>query len=305
LVDTFTTLPRADDASYFEHLGEAIEAHNIEALFCGSEAELQVWTRNRRLLDSFGAIVGINAVDAVEIGMNKGLTTQFLQDQRFNAPRSRLLMEVEDVTQIDFFPIIVKPFRASGGSRDVFIAQSPEELLGLSSYLPHRDFLIQEYVGRPENEYTVGVLHDLDGEFVNSIAMRRLLSTGLNVRTSVTNETNRHDLGPSLVVSSGVSHGYVGEFREVTETCEAIARSLKSVGPLNIQCRLVGTDVYVFEINPRFSGTTSIRALMGFNEPDLLIRRHLFGETLPVRFPYRSGLVLRSLQETIIREGTR
>lgn len=199
-------------------------------------------------------------------------------------------MEVEDVTQIDFFPIIVKPFRASGGSRDVFIAQSPEELLGLSSYLPHRDFLIQEYVGRPENEYTVGVLHDLDGEFVNSIAMRRLLSTGLNVRTSVTNETNRHDLGPSLVVSSGVSHGYVGEFREVTETCEAIARSLKSVGPLNIQCRLVGTDVYVFEINPRFSGTTSIRALMGFNEPDLLIRRHLFGETLPVRFPYRSAL---------------
>jgi carbamoyl-phosphate synthase large subunit len=56
----------------------------------------------------------------------------------------------------------------------------------------------------------------------------------------------------------------------------------------------------IFEINPRFSGTTSIRAMMGYNEPDLLLRRHLRGEALTPRFPYRSGMVLRSLGETLV-----
>jgi carbamoyl-phosphate synthase large subunit len=59
----------------------------------------------------------------------------------------------------------------------------------------------------------------------------------------------------------------------------------------------------VFEINPRFSGTTSIRAMVGYNEPDVLIRRHLLGEDVETRFPYGRGLVLRSLTETLIPGG--
>jgi carbamoyl-phosphate synthase large subunit len=69
-------------------------------------------------------------------------------------------------------------------------------------------------------------------------------------------------------------------------------------GPLNIQCRVVDGEVKVFEINPRFSGTTSIRAMTGYNEPDVLIRRHLLGETIQPRFPYRDALILRGLTET-------
>ena len=34
----------------------------------------------------------------------------------------------------------------------------------------------------------------------------------------------------------------------------------------------------MFEINPRFSGTTSLRAMVGYNEPDVLIRHHVLGE---------------------------
>ncbi len=34
----------------------------------------------------------------------------------------------------------------------------------------------------------------------------------------------------------------------------------------------------MFDIHPRFSGTTPIRASVGFNEPDLLLRNHLFDE---------------------------
>ena len=54
----------------------------------------------------------------------------------------------------------------------------------------------------------------------------------------------------------------------------------------------------MFEINPRFSGTTSIRAMVGYNEPDVLMRRHLLGEVFPADLPYDEALVLRGLVES-------
>jgi carbamoyl-phosphate synthase large subunit len=164
---------------------------------------------------------------------------------------------------------------------------------------------VQEYVGTPFEEYTVGVLHDMDGNLINSIAVRRLLSGQLNIRTRVANRTGRADLGEALVISSGISQGYVARFPEVTVQCERIAAALGARGAINIQCRLVDGKVKVFEINPRFSGTTSLRAMMGYNEPDVLIRRHVLGESIGKHFAYEEGLVLRGLHEYRIDSRTR
>jgi carbamoyl-phosphate synthase large subunit len=40
--------------------------------------------------------------------------------------------------------------------------------------------------------------------------------------------------------------------------------------------------------------------MIGYNEPDVLIRHHVFGEEIPVHFPYDTGLVMRSVAETLI-----
>jgi carbamoyl-phosphate synthase large subunit len=71
-------------------------------------------------------------------------------------------------------------------------------------------------------------------------------------------------------------------------------------GPANIQCRLVGDEVKVFEVHPRFSGTTSIRAMVGFNEPDILIRNYLFNESFD-RLNYQTNVAaIRAFQNLIV-----
>jgi len=100
-----------------------------------------------------------------------------------------------------------------------------------------------------------------------------------------------------LAISSGVSQGRIDDFPEVRDPCEALAEGLDSRGPLNIQCRMHQGELVVFEINPRFSGTSLLRALAGFNEPDLLIRLHVLGEDVERGFRYRHGTVLRGLSE--------
>jgi len=58
----------------------------------------------------------------------------------------------------------------------------------------------------------------------------------------------------------------------------------------------VGSDFLAFEINPRFSGTTAMRAMAGWNAPEALIDWHLGVEPAmrsyhPRRVRFVRGLV--------------
>lgn len=161
--------------------------------------------------------------------------------------------------------------------------------------------LLQEYVGDPYHEYTVGVLNALDGCFVGSIALKRNILSGLSNRIKIPNRTERKELSPILAISSGVSQGDIEDYSEIREECERIANAIESKGPLNVQCRFVNGHVIPFEINPRFSGTSYMRALAGFNEPDILIRYHLLGEPLPQKIEYKHGRMVRGLVERYVQ----
>ncbi len=59
---------------------------------------------------------------------------------------------------------------------------------------------------------------------------------------------------------------------------EKIALAIHSTGPINVQGRNTSKGFYVFEINPRFSSTTIMRAIVGFNEVDMMIQLKMFGK---------------------------
>ena len=300
-VETAHKLPFASDPSYLDALLSLCKRLDVKVLFHGSEPELKVMSENREMFTQEGILIPINPPEVIDRCMDKVKTNRFLLEKGFHAPAFHQITGMDVVDVVDRFPVIVKPSIGGGGSANVFVAQSRDELAAIFRLVEGQgSLMVQEYVGRPEDEFTIGVLHDLDGTFINSIAVRRDLSSSLNVRISVVNRTNRTDLGPKLVVSSGISHGEIGKYPEVTGQCEAMAKAIGAAGPVNIQARFVDGVVMVFEINPRFSGTTSMRAMVGFNEPDLLIRRHLLGEKLEPRFNYGEGMILRSLLETEI-----
>jgi len=300
-VDAHVVLPLASDKDYITRVLEVCEKFDVKAVFHGCEPELKRFSAERSRFIDRGIFLPINPADLIDVCMNKELTNAKLLELGFKAPKYIRVTQYQDLLAVDWFPVVVKPSVGAGGSANCFIAQSQDELIALATYLGFENisttFVIQEYVGTPEDEYTVGVLSDMDGNLINSIAVRRLLSGGLNVRVSVPNRTERRDLGNKLVISSGVSHGYVGRFPAITKQCEAIAKSIGARGAINIQCRVVDGEVMVFEINPRFSGTTSLRAMMGYNEPDVLMDIHLRGARIETSFAFEEGYVLRGLVE--------
>lgn len=307
LTDERIVLPPASAPDYLDKLLDACKRFSVQALFHGCEPELKVFSQNRALIEGAGILLPINSEETILLCMNKHETMRFLRERGFDSPKFWTVDSFFDLDKIDSFPVVLKPSVGSGGSANVHIAQSARELRLYVELIALKQqggsFVIQEYVGTPEEEYTVGILHDLDGQFLNSIGLRRQIKSMLNIRLKEANNTGRSELGSALVISSGISHGEIGPFPEVTRICESIAQALGARGAINIQCRVVGGKVKVFEINPRFSGTTSIRAIMGYNEPDVLIRKHLLGETITPRFHYHTGTVIRTITEQLI-EGS-
>lgn len=306
LVEDYVKLPLANDPAYLGRLLEVCRHWNIRALFHGCEPELKLFAECRTEIEAAGLFLPINTTTLIRLCMDKATLNERLAELGFAPPRYTVAVDEAGLSAIDWFPVVVKPSVGGGGSANVYIAQTTRELKALAEYLGlgtiTKGFVIQEYVGRPEDEFTVGVLHDLDGRFVDSIAVNRDLSGGLSVRMAVPNRTRRAELGPRLLISSGVSQGRIGKYPELTSQCREIAERLGSRGPLNIQCRFVDGTVRVFEINPRYSGTTSLRAMVGLNEPDLLVRRHLLREDIPRDRMWPEIVIARTLTEHFVKQ---
>jgi carbamoyl-phosphate synthase large subunit len=301
-VDRSAILPPATSDEYLGAVLELCRDHDVRALFHGSEPELRVLSEHRDAVRAAGVFLPINPASVIETCLDKVRTMDALVAAGFSVPRYARVTDAADLRSWEPLPAVLKPSVGGGGSAHLQLVQDRAELEAFGGQLLalFGEFIIQEYVGTPENEFTVGVLLDMEGRLINSIALRRAIMSALSNRIKAPNRTGRNELGPVLAISSGVSQGEIGRFPEVTERCEQIAVAIGACGPLNIQCRLVDGEPLVFEINPRFSGTTSIRAMVGYNEPDVLIRKHLLGKEVPDRFPYKHAIVLRSLAETLV-----
>ena len=123
--------------------------------------------------------------------------------------------------------------------------------------------------------------------------MRQIFDAKLSVKVET-------DAG---LISSGYSQGVVAEFPEVRAQAEELAKALGSDGPMNIQARMRMGTLLPFEANPRFSGSTYLRAMAGFNAVDHYVQYLLHG-TRPPETPIRSGYYLRSLAEIFVPQGS-
>ena len=295
--DNECLLPPARDANYIDELLWVCGEEKVQVVVPGSEPELRAISENRQKFTERGTLLLANSQGVIDRCMNKWETHLWLKEHGFKTPDS-CLPDRDDVPDIEL-PAIVKPAVGGGGSFNCYMAQDQEELSFFTNYIRKQGLqpIVQRYMGAANSEYTVGVLTDMvNGELLGSIALRREITSGLSNRMRIPARGG----GRELVVSSGISQGEFRDYPQVRQECERIALALGSKGPLNIQCRVHNGEVYVFEINPRLSGTTYLRTLAGRNDPDILIRRHLLGDNAPLT-KYTEGLALRGLTEEVIQ----
>ena len=288
-------VPFANTPQYIQAILHIVEREKVNVILPGTEPEIRVLTDYRTTLEAAGCIVIGSPADVVSLCSNKWKLHLWLSQNKIGVPTTVLAESWRDLVDEVGFPIVGKPTENSGGSRNVAILSNEVEVERYRGdhVADGRQIVFQEYVGATDEEYTVGVLVSKTGELIDSIVVHRKL-IGMSLAT------RRIIKGHTYALSTGYSQGVIIKHALIQRACEDVALKLGGRGPVNIQCRLIGDELKVFEVHPRFSGTSSIRAEVGFNEPDVLIRNFLLGEAFG-RLEYQSNVAaIRALRNLIV-----
>jgi len=286
----FEATYRVDRNNYVETVIDACRQAGAAWLIPGGEQPMTLLGAAAQTLAEHGIRLLANDAPLVAAFSDKQLTFERLAQAGFPIPRTTPIAGPDDLAHVGL-PCIVKPATGSGGSASVFFAVTVDEAMTYAEFIRRSGStpIAQEYVGDDEGEFTIGVLSLPDARVAGSIALRRVMDAKLSVAYR----------GRGGLVSSGYSQGYIGEFPELCAQAERIAAAIGSRGPINVQGRVRNGVLLPFEINPRFSASTYLRALAGFNEIDLLVRYLNDGE-IPARPTIRAGWYLRSLTECFV-----
>jgi len=276
LCDAAYISPYATDAEFIPWLLDLCHQERIDIILTGVEEIIDELVINAETIHKeTGAVFVSSSESQINIGRDKLRTCEWLRQNDCAFPMFAASEDSDNVQRLVDecgFPLIAKP-RNGKGSHGVRIINEYSEFDDFF-YSNVSHYVIEQYIGDNDSEYTVACYCDKNGSLIDLITMKRTLGFGATMKAEVV----QNDLIR----------------KESVKICEAF----KPVGPLNIQMRLDRNGVPVcFEINVRFSGTVSMRARFGFNDVEALIREHIYNENVNNSFVIKSGIAYRYWNE--------
>lgn len=262
--------PYANSCEFIPWLVDTCNEELIDIVLTGVEENIIEIAKNIELLrNKTTTIFEFTNYAKLKIGQDKYDTCCWLRSNDCNFPMFALAedeLAISKIIKKCGFPLIAKP-RKGKGSQGIVMLHTEEDLNTLREM---EDYVVQEYVGSSDSEFTVGSYCDQNGKLLNHIIMKRELRYGTTFKAEIVDD---------VAISN-----------EVVKICE----SFKPVGPLNIQLRKNKDGKPVcFELNVRFSGTTPIRAHFGFNDVATIIREYVLGEDISTLLNVRKGIAYR------------
>ncbi|HEX9189805.1 MAG TPA: ATP-grasp domain-containing protein [Vicinamibacteria bacterium] len=275
-VDEARLCPYADDPAFEGWLFETCRREKVQGVLSGVEAVLErLAACAERLRQETGAVAIVSPPDRLAIGSDKLRTCQWLEANGLHFPR---YAAVEDEAAVDRLvaaaglPLVAKPRH---GRRSMGLIEVRDEA-DLRYARTRPGYVLQENLGTPDTEYTVGCVGDREGRVRGVIVLHR------------------------EILGGSTHQAEAGLFPAVREEARRVATALRPLGPCNIQMRESAGRPVSFEINVRFSGTTPARVQLGFDEVGAVVRHFVLGEEMPELPVVTSGLMLRYLNEMYV-----
>lgn len=278
-VDKAFVSPTASESGFQDWLYRLCQDEKVDVVLSGVEPILDALAVVREDLQrQTGTVCIVSSPDQLEIGRDKLKTCAWLVEKGFEAPICALHDDEAAMAQLlqrASFPLLAKP-RFGKGSEGIVRIVNEEELNLLKR---RKDYVVQEYLGSPDQEFTAGAFVDRPGNVRGAIVMRRDLLSGTTYRAEI------------------------GQFPEVRDIAVRIAGLLKPMGPCNIQLRQTERGPVVFEINVRFSGSTPMREHFGYHEVEAAIRHFVLNEPIADLPLIADGVSLRYWNEIYVSSG--
>jgi hypothetical protein len=209
--------------------------------------------------------------------------------------------ELEDLVRRHGFPLIAKP-RRGFASRGVVLVLNEHQLAKLQG---RSDYVFQEYLGNPERAHDYAASVSSDGaplfhtfEEIKHSIQGCISPEGHISGVMVTDNLMRFGRSERVDVATDLELQSVG-----VEWVATFATSGWR-GPINIQCQR-GPDgrIKIYEYNGRFTGATSARHLLGFDEVGMVVRDWTGCRLRAYVPPAGTRSVFRSMSSRMLDQG--
>jgi carbamoyl-phosphate synthase large subunit len=268
----------ANHPNYIERIKEIIKNENIDVILIGTDTELPILAKYKKEIESeYSVKIIVSSTDVIDIANDKWKTAKFLKEKGFDYPKSVMANNLKEVIEFKKnvqFPYLAKPIDGAR-SKGLLIIENEQQLEEVIAN--PQNLVIQEFLNDDSGEYTSGCIV-LNGLCKSVVTLKRDLRDGNTYRAYYNNEYSKFD---NFVI--------------------AVAESLKVDGPCNFQFRIKNGKPVIFEINARFSGTTPLRFIFGFNEVEAVLSsiRSSKQNLTPI---LKEGMVIRAWSDIFISE---
>lgn len=270
------TIPFANSPVYLKSIKKLLSRVKPDFLFIGTDLELLIFSKNKKKIEkNYNVQVIVSDKKIIEIANDKLKTSKFFKENNFEYPvtvEPKNISSLNELIKKKGFPLIVKP---KIGARSFQVCKVNNKTELYEKIKITNSPIVQEYIGSDENEFTASALY-FGKKCQAIIVLRRDLKDGNTYR--------------SFFVKNKLFEKKIKRWTE----------KLKPFGPVNYQFRLnKKKNPVVFEINARFSGTTPLRAIMGFNEVEMCIQKLAFNKDI-IQPNIKDLTILRHWSETVI-----
>ncbi len=223
---------------------QIIKKYDVELLIPALDFELKLYSKYKIFIEKkTSCLVLISSINIIDTFSDKRKTINFLKKNNLPHPRIFTKNEIKNTFFKDA-KLIIKPSYGST-SKDVSIINNLHELKDKIKKIEKP--VIQEFIkGR---EFTCGCFF-FNNKILSITCMSRSLKNGNTEFAKIENN--------KTIIN------FLKKFKEISGF----------QGSINFQLKYFKNKAYIFEINPRFSGTSYARHLFGLNEYNLFIEEY-------------------------------
>jgi carbamoyl-phosphate synthase large subunit len=262
-------VPLTTDPQYISIIKSICFRERINLLIPTIDDELPLFGRHTAEFLATGIRVAVSSESTSLICNDKYSTAGYLLSRDIPFARTWLPGQLEfDRLK---YPLFLKP-RCGRGSVGAFTIRSERDLHFFLDYVP--DPVVQPYLAG--KEYTIDLLADFTGKVISVVPRERMV-----IRSGVT------DRGQTL------------NHPEMIQLAIRAANALGIRGPANIQVKLDGDKITIFEVNPRFSGGIPLSIAAGADFPLWLIEMCLGRRVRPCIGKFTEGLIMACYESAV------
>lgn len=267
-VDVKYKVPRLNSKDFIPTIIDICKKEEISLIIPTIDTELELYSKNKKLIEESGAKVMVSDIDITSIMRNKIKTYEYLKKHGFGVPR---LITDEDIKCKNYsFPLFIKPLDGSS-SINAFKINNEKELMFFKEYIPNP--MIQEFADG--QEYCVDVFSDFNSKLITVVPKLRVAHR-----------------------SGEITKAKVVKDREIIELTKKLVSILKPQGEINFDCIKTQEGIKIIEINGRFAGGAPISFKAGANSPEKLYKL-LQNEELEYNEDYTDGMIALRFDDAV------